>query len=124
MLLVCGVRISWNSAEASRQCCLCSLGFCFSARDPSGLMVRTLTSIQKVLGSNPSWILYFFRGFISHSFNKNIIIHECLLSLTIRNIKPLNFTNKTKTAAMLDYIEIVGSMAISANANRRPFECF
>ena len=56
-------------------------------------MVREcLTSIQEVLGSNPSWIPDFFRGFISHSLKKkNIILHECLLSLTVRNIKTLNF---------------------------------
>ena len=43
------VRISWNSDEASRQCCLCSLSSALS-----------VTSIQKVLGLNPSWILDFF----------------------------------------------------------------
>ena len=44
------VRISWNSDEASRQYCLCSLS---SAP-------LSVTSIQKVLGLNPSWILDFF----------------------------------------------------------------
>ena len=34
--------------------------FCSSARGASGLMVERLTSIQKVLGSNPSWIPDFF----------------------------------------------------------------
>jgi len=29
-----------------------------------------------------------FRGFISHSLSKNIIIHECLLSFTVNNTKP------------------------------------
>ena len=33
-------RISWNLAEASRQCCLCSFVFHSSARGPSGIMVR------------------------------------------------------------------------------------
>ena len=46
-------------------------------------------SIQKILGSNPSWILDFFRGFVSRSFTKNISIHESLLSFTVTNIKLL-----------------------------------
>ena len=46
----------------------------------SGLMVREcLTSIQ-VLGSNPSWILDVFRGFISHSLNKNILFLKLITS--------------------------------------------
>ena len=53
------VRISWNLAEASKQCCLCSLSSALLP-GPNGLMERASASIQKVLGSNPSWILDFF----------------------------------------------------------------
>ena len=40
-----------------------------------------MTSIQKVLDSNPSWIPDFFPcGFISHSLSKNIIAYVLLLT--------------------------------------------
>ena len=82
------VRISWTSAEASRQCCLRSLSSASltspghsqilhscEIKSGSGLGTRLprlcqgskwlngkelLTSIQKVLGSNPRWIPDFF----------------------------------------------------------------
>ena len=34
-----------------------------------------MTTIQKALGSNPSWFPDSFRGFISHSLSKNISIY-------------------------------------------------
>ena len=59
------VTISWNLAEASRQCCLCSLSSaplpCTSARGPSGLMGKSIWLVfKKVLGSNPSWVPFLF----------------------------------------------------------------
>ena len=47
------VRISWSSAEASRQCCLCSLS---SAPLPGVQAAYGKSVWVKVLGSNPSWI--------------------------------------------------------------------
>ena len=62
------VRISWNAAETSSQCCLCNLS---SAPLPG----VSPTGILKILGSNPSWILDFFPwiGFISRSISKKYL---------------------------------------------------
>ena len=62
------VRISWNLAEASRQCCLYSLSFTPLPRVQMAYGTLHLSSIQKVLGSNPSWIPDFFLWiYFSHS---------------------------------------------------------
>ena len=96
------VKISWTSAEASRQCCLRSLSSAPLAspghsqilrsceiKSGSGLLSQgskwlngkeLLTSIQKVLGSNPRWIPDFFvHGFTSHPLSINIMIHDPLI---------------------------------------------
>ena len=63
------LRISWNSAETCRKCCLCSLS---SAHLPGVLL---------------------FHGFISHYLSKNIIIHEHLLSLVLWQIQKRYYTS-------------------------------
>ena len=58
-----------------------------------GMWPTTVSIIQKVLDSNPSWIPDFFFPWIYFSLSqpKNII-HECLLLSPVNNIQPLNFT--------------------------------
>ena len=50
-------------------------------------------SVWLVFGRSCVWIpagsRIFFCGFISHSLNKHIVIHERLLLLTVNNIKPM-----------------------------------
>ena len=85
------VRISWNMAKASRQCCLCSLSFTPLPRVQVAYGTLRLSSIfRRSWVRIPAGSRLFFCGFTSRTLTKNIIIHECLLSLTVNSIKPLS----------------------------------
>ena len=58
-----------------------------TARGPCGLILECLTSIWKVLDSNPSWVSGFSGGFISCSLSKNFSIYEWLLLFRIHSTK-------------------------------------
>ena len=74
----------------SRQCCLCSL-----SSAPLAGVQEYLTSIQKVLGSNSSWIPD-LDLFLTLSTKTSCILHQCLLSFTVHNTKPLNHLKHLK----------------------------
>ena len=43
-----------------------------------GVRKKSMTSIQKVLGSNPAGSQIFFRAFLSHSLSNNIIMMKAV----------------------------------------------
>ena len=91
------VRISWNLAEVSRQCCLCSLSSVLCQGSKWLKWYERLTSIQKVLGLNPCWIVDFFlHVFIARSLSENLIINACWLK----------FNFGVKSWWFLDYISV------------------
>ena len=61
-----------------------------SARGPSGLVVRASDYYSEGLGFESQLDPGFFSVDLFLTLSTKIIIHECLLSLTVRNIKPLN----------------------------------